>query len=296
MISRVTNGVLVRELLGNVRRLEARLADAQADLSSGKRLRQPSDDPAGAARANHVRGEIRDLGALADTLSFATSVLGAQDAALEDADDILGRAREIAAQQASGLATPDSRLQAAEEVAELERALLSLPNAKVGGRHVFAGLATGAAPFAQLDDPGFDPLNPYSGTSEPFVVRTAADTTLRLTTPGDQVFGEAVVALDGLRTTLLAGSPPTSSIDALEDAAAGLRAERASVGARAARVEQRASEIKTLLEGAKERLGAVEDADAVAVITELTQLQTALQATLASSQVLQTSILDYLSL
>ncbi len=45
-----------------------------------------------------------------------------------------------------------------------------------------------------------------------------------------------------------------------------------------------------------ERLGDIEGADYAAVITELTQLQTALEATLGSAQTLQTSILDYLSL
>lgn len=294
MITRVTQGVLVRELLSSVRRLQARLAVKQAELASGKRLREPSDDPAGAARANAVRGEIRDLGALDDTLGFATAVLGAQDAALEQAEGVLTRAREIAAQQASGLVTAEGRQQAAAEVAELERALLSLGNAQVGGRYVFAGLASGAAPFRQLDEPGFDPLAPYAGPAAPFVVRSAADATTRLTTPGDQVFGEAVAALDELRVRLLAGDPPTASLAALDAAAETLRLERASVGGRARLVAERTDEVHAALERAKARLGTIEDADPAEVITELTRLEIALQATLESGRVLQVSILDHL--
>lgn len=296
MISRVTHGVVVRELLGSVRRLEVRLTDAQAALTTGKRIREPSDDPSALARAGRVREEIGDLDALARTISFASSVLGAQDSALDQADEILVRAREIASQQAGGLASVASRQQAAEEVEELERALLSLGNTQVGGRYIFAGMSTGAAPFSSLDDSGFNPLNPYGGPSDTFVVRTAADVTTRLTTPGDQVFGAAVAALDELRTTLAAGSAPTASLDALDQAAAGLRAERASVGGRAARLGARSGEITTALEGARERLGLLEDADVAAVVSELAQLQAALQATLESGRILQESILDYVRL
>jgi flagellar hook-associated protein 3 FlgL len=296
VIGRVTQATLLRDLLGNVRRIERRLADGQAALTSGKRLRTASDDPTGAALAERVRGEGRDLKALGETVSFATAVLGAQDEVLAQADGILARARELAAQQASGFATTASRQAAAEEVAELERALLSLGNTTIGGRAIFGGLGSGAAPFAQLDDPGFDPLNPYSGPTDPFVVRTAEDTTLRLTTRGDQVFGASVAALDELRQTLAADASPAASLDALDQAAEGLRAERASVGGRALRAGQRGDEIRAGLTRAEVRLGAVEDADFAAVVTELTQLQAALQAALEAGRVLQTSILDHVRL
>ena len=72
MISRVTHGVVVRELLGSVRRLEVRLTEAQAALTTGKRIREPSDDPSALARAGRVREEIADLDALARTISFAS--------------------------------------------------------------------------------------------------------------------------------------------------------------------------------------------------------------------------------
>jgi len=296
MIARVTQSTMIRDLLGDVRRLERRMADAQAALTSGKRLRTASDDPTGAALAERLRGESRDLAALRETVSFATAVLGAQDEVLAQADGILARARELAAQQSGSFASTASRQAAAEEVAELERALLSLGNTTIGGRAIFGGLASGTAPFAQLDDPGFDPLNPYSGPTDPFVVRTADDTTLRLTTRGDQVFGAAIAALDGLRQTLEGGASPEASLDALDQAAEVMRAERASVGGRARRASERADEIRAGLTRAEVQLGAVEDADFAAVVTELTQLQTALQAALQAGNVLQESILDHFRL
>lgn len=296
MVGRVTQSMTTRQLLGNVRSLERRILNAQDALSSGKRLLRPSDDPAGAALGNHLRAESRDLKALGRTIGFATAVLSAQDDALEQAESLLTRAREIASQQAGGLASPETRQQAAVEVAEIERGLIALANTQVDGRHVFGGLASGTPPFVALDDPGFDPLAPYVGADDPFVARTSANGTMRLTTPGDQVFNASIAAIDELRSTLAAGNVPTASIDTVDDAASGIRNERTGVGGRARQLNDQSAAITAGLTRIEERLGDVEGADYAAVITELTQLQAALEATLASGQTLQTSILDYLNL
>ena len=150
MIGRVTQTMMSDQLLGNVRRLQSRLVNAQDVLSSGKTLRQPSDDPAGAALVNGLRAQSKDLKSLSRTIGFGRSVLTAQDDALDQANNILTRAKEIASQQAGTLATPTSRQQAAEEVDALERQLIALGNTTIDGRHVFGGLASGTAPFTDV--------------------------------------------------------------------------------------------------------------------------------------------------
>jgi flagellar hook-associated protein 3 FlgL len=294
MITRVTQGTLLRDLRASIARLQVRLAAGQETVSTQKRLREPSDDPAAVARAHRLRGEVSALDALRDGVGFGIAALGAQDDALGQADAILTRAREIATQQASGLTSTTARQQASQEVAELERGLLALGNTSIAGRHVFGGLAAGAAPFASFDAPGFDPTAAYSGPSAPFTIRIGTDETLRVTTPGDQVFGGAIVALDDLRQTLAAGTAPVANLDALDAASATIGAERTSVGARLSRLDGRSTEITGALAGTRKLLGATEDADLTQSISELVQLQGALQATLAAASTLQTSILDYL--
>lgn len=297
MISRVTQNLLVRGMLTSVSDLQRRLGRTQLEISSGKRLHEAADDPSGTAQLNRLRAELADLGALKDGVSFGVTVLAAEDAALEEALSILTRARELAAQHANDLSSPSARQQGALEVEELERGLLTLANTRVAGRYVFAGLATGDAPFTQYDDPSFSPATAYTGSADPFSIRTGPDdVTTRLTTPGDQVFGDTLAALDQLRTTLEAGNPPTSELDSLAAAADGISAERASIGGRARRLEDRLSEMATGVKDTKTIIGDVEDADLAEVVTELTQIQTALNATLQSAQVLQTSILDYFRL
>lgn len=295
MIQRVTQATLIRELQASVARMQRQLVVAQETVSSQKRLLEASDDPAAVARVNRLRGETRALTALSDNVAFGTAVLGAEDAGLEQAETIMTRAREIATQQASGLTSPVARQQAAEEVTELERSLLALGNTAVGGRYVFGGLVSGAPPFANFDDPGFAPATAYTGPGDSFVIRSGTDQSLRLTTAGNQVFGESLLAIDNLRQTLEAGTAPVASLDEIENGAATLRAERASVGARLARAQSRDQEISGALNNVRKALGGLEDADLTIAISDLVQLQSALQATLAAGSALQTSILDYVN-
>lgn len=297
MVGRVTERTLIADFTYSVTRLRRQQADAQDALSSQKRLREASDDPVGAARSTSLRGESKELDAYRDSVNLAAATLGAEDSVLGQVHDILIRAREIAAGLSGGLVTPEARQTAAEEVTELERGLLSLANTTVAGRYIFGGLAKSGAPFATLDDPGFSPATAYTGTTAPFSVRTARDETVRITTSGGDVFGSSLAALDDLRQTLNAGNEPTANLTPLENAAEDIRQERASVGGRLARLQTRTTEIGNAMTTTKKLIGDVEDADLTDTITQLAQLQNALEATLtAGTSLLQTSILDYVRL
>ncbi|MCC6764843.1 MAG: flagellar hook-associated protein FlgL [Deltaproteobacteria bacterium] len=297
MVGRVTERTLIADFTYSVSRLRRQQADAQNALSSQKRLREASDDPVGAARSTSLRGEAKELDAYRGSVALATTTLGAEDGVLGQVHDILVRAREIAVGLSSSLVTPETRQTAAEEVQELERGLLSLGNTTVAGRYVFGGLASSGPPFASFDAPGFSPATAYTGATEPFVVRTARDETVRVTTNGGDVFGSALAALDDLRQTLESGTEPSAHLTALESAAEDIRQERASVGGRLARLQTRNAEIAGAISTNKALIGAVEDADLTETITELAQVQNALQATLtAGTSLLQTSILDFLRL
>jgi len=295
ILGRVTQNTLFRELTTSVARLQRQIAQAQAEVSSQKKLQSASDDPAGAAAANRLHGEVRALSAAKDGIGIGNAVLSAQDSALQQVDSLLTRASEIAAQTTSGLVTPEQRQQASAEVAQIESSVLSLANTAVGGRYVFGGLASGQQPFANLDDPNFDAATAYSGPTDPFVLPIGGQT-LTLTTPGDHVFGATITALDDMRQTLAAGGTPTTSIDALAGAAAGIGEERAAIGGRMTRLQDRSDQIDSLISGAQTLLSGIEDVDLSAAISQFVQLQTALQAALAVGNKLQTSVLDFLQL
>ena len=114
MIGRVTQSLMNEQVIGQVRNLQRRLLDAQDALSSGRSLREASDDPTGTAIVNGLRAQSADLKSLSSTIGFGRSVLTAQDDALNQAQSLMVRAKEIATQEAGGLSTATTRQQAAE--------------------------------------------------------------------------------------------------------------------------------------------------------------------------------------
>jgi len=296
MITRVTQATIFRQLQSNITDLQRQILDAQNEVSSQKKLNQPSDDPAGAALVNKLNGETSQLNAYQSGVTFGTAVLGAEDGALSQATNIMTRAKEIATEQANGTTSAANRQSASEEVAQLEQEMLSLGNTTIAGRYVFGGLASGSAPFASLSDPGFNASTAYSGPTQPFSIQIATNQTIRLTTPGDQVFGSSIVALDNLRQTLAAGNDPTANIDQLNTAAQDISNEQSSEGARANTLSDRGTQITSRLTDVQQQSSSVEDADLTQSISTLVQLENALQATLASGQTLNTSILDLVQL
>ncbi len=306
MIQRVTQSALVRVLSANTSRLQSELVHTQAVVSSQKRLQAASDDPVGTALVNGFRAETRRLESLLDGVGFGRAVLGAEDAALDEVHALLTRAKELAVTFSGGVHTAESRATAAEESEQIERALLSLGNTTVAGRHVFGGLARGTPPFVGFDDPAYDPDvngSTYSGPTDPFSIQTAADQLVRLTTPGDQVFDDAILAVHQLTTALrnndvdTPGTGIIAAIDNVEAASEGARQERASVGGRLGRLNTRDGEMRDAIVGARTRQGEIEDADLTQVLIELAQLQNALEVTLTAGQaLLATNILDFVRL
>ena len=85
-----TNETNVRELKASRDALE----HTQQQISTGRRLVGPSDDPVAAADAERARGQLARFELEKRTMSFAKNVLGQADGALSDATGLLQNARD----------------------------------------------------------------------------------------------------------------------------------------------------------------------------------------------------------
>jgi len=299
VISRVSDLQTFTELNGTLGRLKARIDELTEQVATGYRVNRPSDDPAAASRVVRSLSSLESLGRDTRAGEFARGFLGAQDALLDDARHITDRVKEIAVQQANGVLSDGERQAAAEEVHALLEAIVAIGNSEFDGRRVFAAgveAATSPAPFTDPNDPSFDPLDPYSGPAAPLEVAIASDQRIRVTTPGDQVFGSTIAAIADLEARLQANNDPENSIPLLDAAAADLGAERASVGTRMGRIENRKSQV----DGAKvlttEGIATARGADTVDIVTQLAQLQSQLQvATAAAGRAIDASLVNLLA-
>jgi flagellin-like hook-associated protein FlgL len=300
MIARVSNAQVYDLLTRRAGALEVEIRKLQEAVSSGQRFQSVVDDPAAAASAVRGRASLAALGQYSSSSSFGSEVLGAQDKAIGEAVNLVVRAEEIASQQSSGLISPADRAAAAEEVHGILQALTTIGNTELSGRRIFGGLALDSpAPFTDPDAGGYDPTTAYVGSTQTFSVKIGSSATerVRITTSGDAVFQDALVGVKALEDALATNGDVAGTLAGLATGRATLLAQRASVGARQAQLVDRVDQVGGLQIREQQQVATALDANLVDVISQLTQLQTALQATLASgAQIAQTSLASLISI
>jgi len=98
---RITDRLLVDNILGNIQRNESRLSAIQDQVSTGRRISMPSDDPTGAVRSLTLRSNDGETQQSQQNLDLADAWLNATDSALQDVNGVVQRARELAVQGAN---------------------------------------------------------------------------------------------------------------------------------------------------------------------------------------------------
>src|SRR4051812_14790810 len=82
--------------ISNIRARNSELAKFQEQITSGLRVRRASDDPNTYPALAQARAAAKRLDSYAQTVADSTSVLNAGVSALQDVNNVLVRAREIA--------------------------------------------------------------------------------------------------------------------------------------------------------------------------------------------------------
>lgn len=262
-------------------------------VSSSKQLNRPSDNPADVRSALGLHDTLSELNQFTRNIDQASSRVSAMDTALGSAGDLMQRANELALQGANGTIDAGQRLAIAAEIAQLTEAMAQDAGARVGDQYVFSGFRVDRAPFQVI---GNGQVGPYQGDSGVVLARVGQGSTMQVNLAGDAVFGSALAALAQLQADLNSGQPVQGST--ITQIAAGLQSllqARATVGARANRLDDAKTSQQAQQVSYQCLLSQLEDTDMLSAITEMTKRQTTYQASLAvSAKVMQTSLIDYL--
>ncbi len=134
-----------------VRTLQARqseMLEAQARLTSGKRVSRPSDDPVAAARAERAMAAASRADVNQRALESSRSVITLGEAALGDAGELMQQAREQLLAAGNGSWSAAERGDAAKSMRAVRNQLLSVSNRDDGaGGFLFGGQGSSAPPF-----------------------------------------------------------------------------------------------------------------------------------------------------
>lgn len=129
---------------------QAELAKTQNQMSTGKRVNSPADDPIAMSHILELERAQSESDQFGKNADLARSRATLEEQALADTGTLLQRVRELVL-QASNTATltPNDRASIATEIESLSAELANIANRKDGGgEYLFAGYATQTQPFS----------------------------------------------------------------------------------------------------------------------------------------------------
>ncbi len=147
---RISTLSLQQQGLASILNQQARLAETQLQVATGRRIQSPSDDPVGSSQAQGLEQSLAQLSQFETNVSLAVSRLSLEESTLAGIGDVLQRVRELTIQASNDTQTAETRRLISVEIGELRDQLLSLANTQNGqGEYIFAGFRTQSTPFVQ---------------------------------------------------------------------------------------------------------------------------------------------------
>ncbi|MEE2644378.1 MAG: flagellar hook-associated protein FlgL [Myxococcota bacterium] len=146
---RITDRIRFGTTRNDMNRLQNRSNKLYKELSSGKRINLPSDDPFGALQATGLKTHQRLLEQYDRNISTARINLYAADNALSQAVNVLTEARTLAITGVSVVGDTDSHRVMADGISQLKEQLFNLANSRVGDTFIFGGFQHTRKPYTQ---------------------------------------------------------------------------------------------------------------------------------------------------
>ena len=166
-----------------IQRTQARLAQVQQQLTTGRRLLRPSDATGDASVAMQLRKTLEARAGYSTTLEQGRRYLADADQVFSDVTDLVREIRTIAQANLSTGITNNEQEGAAQSLRALERQILGLANRQSGGMSLFGGQATGDA---YIDDGG---AVRFVGTQDTLSNLISENVSLHLLASGQDTFG-----------------------------------------------------------------------------------------------------------
>lgn len=191
-LARVSNLLRTSTSQAQIARTQQQLLRVQNELSTGRRINAPSDDPGDAAVVQQLQKTLEQREAYLTNLRHAKSQLGEADTTMGDLTAIVQEAQTIASANVGSDVTADQRTAAAAIIGNLYNQAMTLGNRQFEGGFLFGG--------DRATDPPFSPVAGgvrYNGTGRVLSNSFDENTTQAFMVSGSDVFGGFSAAVRG---------------------------------------------------------------------------------------------------
>lgn len=309
---RVTQSMLSNNMLRNLTNSYTKMGKLQEQLTSGKKVNRPSDDPVVVMKGMGYRMQVDKVAQFQKNLGEVNNWLDSSDDALDGVGQVLHRAKELVTNASnSGAMTKEDRDKIKIELEQLQTQVQDLANTKVGDKYIFSGTMTdtplygenGYPPLSTDTDENGNPVNPAipSTAFESNVEIEVFDgVTLTVNSNAAESFKAIDKLFEDLNKKLDSGeyddetdfSGALSEIDQLMDS---VLTNRADIGARSNRAELMHNRLEMQEGAAKKQQSENEDIDYEKVITEMLTEESIHRAALSvGARIIQPSLVDFL--
>ncbi|MEI2378688.1 flagellar hook-associated protein FlgL [Priestia megaterium] len=291
---RVTQGMLAANSLKQISNSYNKLETLQNQLSTGKKITRPSDDPVVATKGMAYRSNLSEVNQYKRNLTEAQSWFDSSESGLEQVNSILQRTKELVVQGLNGTNESDDREAIAREIEQLKLDYMQVGNTQVAGNYIFNGVNVGAPPISE----NASGIIESNINLDPFSVEVSKGIQLRVNIHPENIFGQGAFDLMNNVQTAFEQNDVNSLKDLstkVDTQLSTLLAERSELGARSNRLELIENRLDSQEITATKMLSNNEDADIEKVITDLTVQESVHRAALGvGAQIIQPTLLDFL--
>jgi flagellar hook-associated protein 3 FlgL len=310
---RTTNSMSERAVIQSITDAYEKMSIYQRQVSSGKRINVPSDDPVGTYRTMTYSTTISRVGQYKTNIDTAVDEMNTLSMVLSNILDRLIMVKEVSTSADNDI-LPQSQLDMyAYQVDEVIKTFVDYGNTTFANKYLFSGYLTDTTPFTTTVVGGYITAVTYNGdtgqrqievnTSRQVAVNLVGDNTADPTVAGAFIDANAPAsdifsALIALRDDLFAGNLTNVRTVDLQD----IDNHRARVETVLGSLGVRLQELMDLQDMHQEdylsKIGLrsdVEDVDAFEAMSNMSNQQTTYQAALqVGSRILQLNLFDYL--
>lgn len=270
---------------------------ALLEMSTGRRVNQPSDDPAAAALLVDNRDRTTFTARYLQSLNSIQGQFQTADSSLNSVVLALQRALTLGVEGANGTLSDADRAAVAGELQGIQDQLVSLANTSFQGRYLFAGTLTGAPPFVK-DNTVASGVR-YDGNDAVNTVQIGDGYRVSANKPGSELFVAPGHDMFQAMTNLIQAMQTNTGFDAavtsLRDAFDFVSGQRVFYGNTMNQAQAQSNYLGTAKLQLSQQENTLGGADIEAAASRLVNSQNATNATLAAiGRISQLSLFDYL--
>jgi flagellar hook-associated protein 3 FlgL len=179
---RISTSYIFNQNLEAMLNQQSELAKSQLQISTGKKILNPSDDPAASVQILNIQREFSISEQNLANADKAENKLQVEEGVLKSTTEVLQKIRQLSVQGLNDTNTQTDRLAISKEIKQLNEQLLAFANTRdSNGDYLFSGFLSNTQPYTSIG-------STYSGDSGQRNIQIGSGVLVETNDPGNKVF------------------------------------------------------------------------------------------------------------